>query len=283
MRRLMPLALLCSLALVSICSAATLTGKQADYKSTTTIDMQAMAAAITGATGKPMPKGQNMPASKPIVTTGKLIWTAGKSRTDMKNAYSGSTDTTLVDFAAKKLYMLDRAAKTATSIDMTDQPLLSGLMRAGQGGQTNTQQDYAATLKQMQSMQGVTVKQVGAKKVNGYDCHGMELTIDLSKFKDSIMPPSAGKVGAQSQQVMSSAFAAMGTMTSDLWISDKYNVLVKSLSKTKGMSIVVELSNISDWSGPDSTFAVPAGYKVQDSAAMMQNWQQKHAGASAHH
>jgi hypothetical protein len=37
------------------------------------------------------------------------------------------------------------------------------------------------------------------------------------------------------------------------------------------MTMVMEMNNIADWSGSDSTFVVPAGYVVKDGNAMLKN------------
>jgi len=270
MRRVLMLALVISALLCSICSAATVSGKQADYKMTVTMDMTA----LMGAMGMPAaPKGakaQSMPKPQPIVTTGKVIWSPGKSRTDMTNGYTKTKDTTLIDAAARKVYVLRPATKTALTMDMTDHPLLEGLLQGGIGGRGASLEtpDYATTLQQLKATKGVTVKEIGSKKVNGYDCHGLELTIDMSQLKEAVLPGVSGKQDDQSNQLMNNAMAAMGPLTSDVWISDKYHVALKSLSKTKGMSMVMEMNNIKDWSGPDSTFAVPAGYTVKDMASL---------------
>jgi hypothetical protein len=208
------------------------------------------------------------------VTTGKVIWSANQSRTETTNSFSKTKQITLLDFQQKVMHMLQPSNKTAIRMSLSGAPMLEAV--AGGSTPVAGNESFAEALKQLKATQGVKVKELGSKKVNGYDCHGLELTVDLSKLGMGPQGPGASRAeglsggqGMPNSQMMQSMLGAMGSMTSDVWLSDKYNVPVKTINKTTGMSMVMELTNLAAWSGPDSTFAVPAGYKITDMSAQL--------------
>jgi hypothetical protein len=262
--------LLLAAALIGMLTAAAFAaeGQQANYKMTMTISADLITNALGVAGVKTTKDKQGKPPPKftipPVILSGKTIWSGGRSRNETKGSKDKSATVSITDLSHKVGYLLDAATKTAWKGDFSSNPALAGLAdrSVGQGG-ASMLMDYPTAFKQLETMEGVTVTALPPKKVNGYNCHGLSYTMDLSKLKNKLGGSASGvKDGTPS--MMDTVLKSMGTATGQMWFSDQHKVVVKVLTKTTGMSMVMEFTDVKPWSGPDSAFAVPKGYAVKD-------------------
>jgi hypothetical protein len=261
------LLLLALLVLPSLVQAAAVQGKQADYSMTLTINAEALAKSMQ-ALGLPAPpKGQKQPELKipPVTVSGKSQWSGARSRLEIRGKQGQLESVSIADLAKPVAYLLDPARKMAWKSDLSTNPVLAGALSKGSGsGAASMVTDYDDMLAKLKGVKGVKYKELTPKQVNGYDCRGVSYTIDLKQFRQQLATSPADAPDAQSQAMLSSILAAMDTLTGETWVSTKHKVAVKIISNMSGAKMVMELKNIKDWAGDDSSFAVPQGYSVKE-------------------
>jgi hypothetical protein len=267
MRRPVALVLALLFALTCAVQAAPVSGKQADYSMTMTIDPATIAKAMQAIGLPAQPKGSKQGAIKlpPITIKGKSIWSGQRSRMELTSAKGEALGVSLTDLGKLESYYLDTKAKTAWKTALKNPALAAALSQGSSTGGASMVMDYDTMLSQIKQTKGVTFKELTPKKVNGYDCKGVSYTIDLSQVKDQVAAPIAG-MDTQSQAMLSSLLGGMGTLTGETWVSTKHRAAVKILTNMGGSRMVMEFKNIADWSGDDSKFAVPPGYAVKQAA-----------------
>lgn len=201
--------------------------------------------------------GQNRPASDTVLEQ----WMGP----DAFASVAGDT-TTLIDFKANKLYIINNAAKTyveaALPLDMVkllppEAAQMAGMMKAT-----------------------VTVMPNGqTKTVGAWPCQGYDVTIAMMMMKISIVMWATKSLGAEMKPYMDRAYTTL-LKTQNAFFDD---AALKEYQKIDGFPVAsettmdmmgqaikstMEVVEVSKKAAPAGVYTLPAGYKKNDTLSM---------------
>jgi hypothetical protein len=221
------------LALASILlSAAKPAGLKTDWTLQVKVDV-AKIAAQAKMTPEKLQKEMGLGDSSAFMLQGKAFWTDGAARVDISDKVLGEKSV-LLDMAKREVFELDHAKHLALFVNEGEsRDMRSGLMMLAVTSALNWDKTYS----EMKQQQGAAAKELGAKTVNGEQCHGFQVT---------------GKGDKNG-----------GGWTTTAWVSDRLQAPVRIQLATPEISAVYDLTGINDWTVDRGVFAVPKDYKVK--------------------
>jgi hypothetical protein len=249
MRRVLLLCLIC-LGCCEVCFAANLSGKQADKVTTITYSQAAFDKVLRL---KGLAPGSR-PAPAPQHHTGKQIWAANRCRVESYDASGTLQIVGLMNTAEDTLYLVEPAKLLAWKSSVDFKSAAAATLWEGK-------QDYQSQVALFKHLKGFTVKELGTKLVNGQTCQGLAYTMQVAPYYTMLVSTSGNP---ETQALIKALLGKQDTLSGELWISKEQQALLHSTVNLSGIVSVSDYSNIRPWSGPASTFEVPAGYRIED-------------------
>ena len=217
-------------------------GYQAKLTATITIDQSVFAQL-----GLPAAPGDTS-APATVTSGGKLNWMGGRGRVELQPEGEPPL-VTLFDGAQGVLYYLSPDDKTAYK---TTLPSGNADIARSLSNPTQAVLDWDGFLQNIRSAPGATVKDLGARKVAGYDCKGVEFTLDLAKAA----PPKPGEAP--------SAMDSLNTAKGTAWVAETFAVPVSIELSVSGITTKWVLSEVKPWTVDEAQLSVPKGYAVKE-------------------
>ncbi|MCH7472304.1 hypothetical protein IIA79_05065 [bacterium] len=268
--------LLASMTIAALAVPAALaaeSGKQAKLTITTDFDSEFMAPFLEelGDSGGSMETDALSSAME-----GSIFWTSSKMRMDIDASFGmempervGQLSTTIYNYDEQVMYTLNHLDKTAFKMDLG-----AGLSEEGGFGfpfkdPEQMFMNWEESYEQFLNTPGMDLQELGTQTIGGVECHGYSYTYDISRLMEEVEEyVSAEAPGDDAMPGMEDMFGMMGEMSGTIWVSDESSLPIKMETRTMGMSVLWELSEISTWEADDSFFTVPADYEIQDMADM---------------